>query len=115
MSKQLFDSTGRRIVPEKLNAKVGKPDKYVMLEQPGINSFVRLYRIHEYLGKTTCTANQFQTEAEKIKETAMADERISDMFKGVHLPILIPKTEITDIGSIMEKYLEAVSSLRTPF
>lgn len=114
----LFDLNGQRIPPEGLRAKICSPDDSFYLTQPGIDYAAVLDRLHKYLCQTGITAEQFQTEAERIKTENLTNEQISNLFKGVHLPVVIPQNirGVKDIGTILNRWMIAVcQSYETEF
>lgn len=92
---QLFDHKGRFIPApignmEDKDVVVCESNENYYLVQPEINYRDRLNCLHEFLVDTNFTAEQFQLQAEELKKKALADERIANIFNGIHLPIIIP-------------------------
>jgi len=105
----LFDRNGRRI-PRNLENAVRDANPDFRLEQPAITYGERLARIGEHLQITmTVSAAEFEDRCQKLLERLSKDEQSGNVVNGIHLPICIPQTIISDYGQTLDEvYLEAV-------
>jgi hypothetical protein len=109
----LFDKNGRRIPPKELQNNVCDPNKDFYLKQPQINYADRLVRFQEAFHPGPCiSAAEFEGKSEGLIEKIKNDSQISNLLKGVYLPIIlsqIPKK--FDYGKVLEQtFLSAVQS-----
>jgi len=112
--KKLFDKNGRRIVPRGLKAKVCDPDKNHHVEQPALH---HKERIKERMSKgfeatgliPNLSLDDFEARVDKLILTARYKTYsvYQNLFNGVYLPIIIPKTQLTDIGEMTEELVIA--------
>lgn len=120
--KKLFDKNGRRI-PEGLSAKVCDADGNFRLDQPNLKNehhyvdhFKHHYvdpitRLHECLNVDTgITAEGLKAETERLLALIQDNSQIANIARGVCLPVVLPQlTTSSDVGTILEQYLEGVS------
>ena len=103
--KKLFDKNGRRI-PENLKAAVCDPNSGYFLKQPAIDYARSFSKGFEGTGlAANMAASDFEETAKQLIEGLKADERTKKLLKGVYLPIIIPQTEIADLGEAVEEFV----------
>ncbi len=105
--KPLFDKNGRRI-PLNLNAAVCDPDKDYFVEQPSVSYKDRLCKGFTNTGLNAfMSLADFSDKAEKLLNELRSSEQLKNLLKGPYLPIIIPKTHLTDLGAMTEDLVTA--------
>ncbi len=107
--KKLFDKTGRRIKPKDLKASICDPNKNYYVKQPAVIDYSdRLYRGFEKTGLLSCmSAADFTDEAIALINEVNNDKQYKDLLNGPYLPIIIPKSKLTDLGAMTEELVGA--------
>lgn len=113
---ELFDKNGRRIPPRGLKAAVCDANRNFYLKQPKLETVEdyanRLVRFQEAFHPGPCmSAAEFQGRAKELLEQLEKDERLRNLLKGVHLPVIVPELEAKDFdyGQVLEEvFLAAV-------
>lgn len=109
--QSLFDKNGRRIPPKRLQNNVCDPDKNFYLKQPQIDYASRLVRFQEAFHPGPCiSAAELEGKSEELVEKIKNDSQISNLLKGVYLPIILPQIPKNfDYGELLETtFLAAV-------
>ena len=76
--------------------------------QPKLDYAACLGRIMSYCGQIEMTTTEFQAQAEALKARLGAMPGYANIFRGVHLPICMPKIVIDgDLGEYLEQRLLA--------
>lgn len=101
--QKLFDKNGRRIPPRDLKSSVCDPDANFRIVQPEIDYAMRLNRLGRFFsGVNFLSAEEFQARSKKLIEQLGQNQLLSNLLKGVHLPICLPKIKIADYGQSLE-------------
>ncbi|MBT4162878.1 MAG: hypothetical protein HOC70_10285 [Gammaproteobacteria bacterium] len=110
MSENLFNEYGR-LVPESLtNAVYEQSRRYFLCDAPSTDLDDIYSRTCNILGPADdLTADDFRGRIEKILSSLESDPATKGITAGVHIPLLIPRMDIDDLGSALEEhYLPAV-------
>lgn len=107
---KLVDKHGRVIPAEGLQSAVCDPYRSFYLKQPAIDYGQVMTRLSTYLQvRVDLSASEFEGRANKLIEQLSADPRLSNLLKGVHLPILLPQMPVDDYGKVLDEvFLTAV-------
>ncbi|MFH0819612.1 MAG: hypothetical protein V1892_01125 [bacterium] len=111
MIKKLFDRNGRRIPPDGMKSSVCDPNASFKLTQPKIDYATRLARLVNYFptGTIFLSTEEFQAQSEELIEQLKQDNLLSNLLKGVHLPVCFPQFVVDDYGKGMDSvFLPAV-------
>jgi hypothetical protein len=108
MLQTLFDEKGRCHKSSQLQSSVSEPDNEFYLIQPKIDNAERLNVLHDYLGQTEVSTQQFQSTTELIKEQTLSKPNLANLFKGVHLPIVLPGG-CDNLENILQDFLLAIN------
>lgn len=108
--KKLIDKHGRVIPAKSLQSAVCDPNRDFYLKQPKIDYGQVMTRLSNYLQvRVDCSAAEFERRANKLIEQLSADPRLSNLLKGVHLPIVLPQMPVDDYGKVLDEvFLTAV-------
>jgi hypothetical protein len=108
--RKFVDKHGRFIPFEGMQSSVSDADYDFNLQQPKLDYGLRLAMIMEILHcGPTISAAEFQGRSEKIIARVKANKQLSNLLKGVYLPIVLPQMEIKDYGQTLEEnFLPAV-------
>ena len=112
--KLLFDKRARRI-PRGLQNNVCDANKGFYLEQQQITKdfCAERLKLSKYWDRDRAIGideNSFWQGINKLKEIIQADRQISNILRGIWLPVVMPVLpEKFDLGTILEQYLEAVA------
>lgn len=105
---KLFDKTGRRIKPKDLEASICDPNKDFYVEQPKIDYTDRLCRGFEGTGLVPfMSLADFAGDADALINELKNDEQYKNLLKGPYFPIIIPKSQLTDLGAMTEELVGA--------
>ena len=110
VKNRFFDKNGRRITNglKGTGCAFCDPNKDIYHVQPPFEHTQRLLYFHHALGLTHMTVEHFMEETERLLGLIRDDYEISNIIKGVHLPVVFPKMEINDIGQVIEQWLVGV-------
>lgn len=102
----LFDKHGRRIPPcGGLVANVCDPNRSFHLIQPEIDYRARLAQLEATGLAALISAAEFEARARELLQMLAESEPLKNLLKGVHLPVVIPQTEVADIGRTTEEFV----------
>lgn len=105
--QKLFDKNGRRI-PFNLKASVCSPDKDYFVKQPYVSYPQRLYKGFTNTGLNAfMSLGDFSDKAEKLLNQLRRSEQLKNLLKGPYLPIIIPKTNLIDLGAMTAELVTA--------
>lgn len=106
--QKLFDKNGRRIKPKELKSAVCDPDKDYFVHQPSVSYKDRLCKGFTNTGLNAfMSLADFSDKAEKLLNQLRSSEQLKNLLKGPYLPIIIPKTHLTDLGAMTEDLVKA--------
>lgn len=99
-----FDVEGR-CIPAKLFDRVTEPDRTYRIDQPALESRIRLQRVTSFLkGSEILPADQFESSISSLLAGITSDPKIRNVLRGVHLPIGLPRIPAgLDYGEILEE------------
>lgn len=101
--RPLFDKNGRRIPPRGLVANVCDPNREFRLDQPTLDYGARLARF-EGMGLTPLILGaDFEARAKELLQSLAQNEQTKNLLKRVHLPVVIPRTQVADLGQTTEE------------
>jgi hypothetical protein len=111
--RKFFDKNGRMIPMAGMKSAVCDPNKDFHLIQPQMVEEVdfanRILRLHGTLGiDTDISGEQMFYATKTLLDTLRVDPRTTNLLNAVYLPVIIPKTEIGDIGTLIEQWLVGV-------
>lgn len=105
--QEFFDKDGRRI-PENLKSAVFDANRDFYLVQPQMTSeedyAIRLARL---TNTDNITVRQFRNESERLLDVIQSDPKILNIVNGVHLPVVIPRMSVNNLGTTLERYLDS--------
>jgi hypothetical protein len=108
----LVDRNGR-CIPTGVSGKVIDANRDFRLVQPEIDYAARLDRFKGLCPDTMVfpTAQEFQTRVEAILEEIRSNWQITNLLRGVWLPIVLPQLKVADYGTVLEEtFLTAVKA-----
>lgn len=101
--RKLVDKNGRMIPPAGMKSAVCDPNTSFKLVQPKIDYAERLNRLIRFFpGKTFLSAEEFQKRSEALLEQLRQDVILSNLLKGVFLPVCYPQFTFGDYGKDLE-------------
>lgn len=105
--RMLFDKHGRRIPPQGMKAPVVDANRDFHLDQPQVDFAERLFWLHWALGLTEwfLQPEKFERRTAGIIQRMRQDKLLINLFRGVFLPIVLPRMEIVDYGTALEETL----------
>ncbi len=101
----LFDRHGRRIPPSGLIGKACDANRAFYLNQPPPDYAGRLARLQSSGLQISVSVDDFKGRSEAILAKVGANEQIKNLLKGVYLSVVIPQTNLTDLGELTEKFV----------
>jgi len=105
--RPLFDKNGRRIPPRGLVANVCDPNREFALVQPEIDYSAWLERFDGTGLSTFISGADFEARAKELLQALGQNEQTKNLLKGVHLPVVIPHTQVADLGQTIEEFVAA--------
>lgn len=101
--RKLFDKNGRRIPPDGMKSSVCDPNASFKLIQPKIDYAARLAHLVNYFptGTIFLSTEEFQAQSEELIERLKQDNLLSNLLKGVYLPVCFPQFVVDDYGKDM--------------
>lgn len=118
-TKKLVDANGRVIPFSGMKGEVVDANRAFHLVQPTMQYGQVLDRLatHFGLGTVLPTVEEFAAKSAELLAKVAENKQVRNLLKGVHLPIVVPQTTITDYGTELEtRFLPAVeSSYRAEF
>ncbi len=109
---EYFDAFGR-CIPHEIKAEHHvKTRRYFAFEQPEIN-YAQIYaRLVKHLHiENAPSLDTFKSRAEAILEQLRADPAYKNILNGVHVPFMLPKHTIAEMGhSVEHTFVSAVKS-----
>lgn len=107
--RPLFDRHGRRIPPDGLKGSVRDTSLGFHFEQPHSN-YQGLARLMD-LGLLTepCSTGVFMAHEDLLLRQLQGNKQVAGILNGVHMPVLIPRTQISDYGQSAERFIEAAA------
>jgi hypothetical protein len=109
--RMLLDRHGRRIPAQGMNTEVVDANRDFRLTQPEVNFAERLARLTRFLGngEMPISAEEFERRTAETVEKVKSDKLLTNLFRGVYLPIVLPQIAIGDYGKVLEEtFLPAV-------
>lgn len=112
---KLIDKHGRVIPVKSLQSAVCDPNRDFYLKQPAIDYGQVMARLSTYLQvRVDCSTAEFERRANKLIEQLSAEPSLSNLLKGVYLPILLPQMPVDDYGKVLDEvFLTAVEKAYT--
>ena len=111
----MFDEHGR-CDPRGLKSDVCPPNRAYYLARPFVNYRDRLSRLKHAGLQTEITPDEFEYWVENLQARLKQSIVISNLAKGILLPLVIPKAKEEDLGLVMEDYVaRASNALRNEF
>lgn len=107
-----FDANGR-CIPSGIKAEHHlQTRRYFLLNQPEIDYKNIYYRLNKYLNiGNEISLEEFTSRAESILDKLSLDPACKNILNGVHIPFMLPKQSITELGSDIESiYIQAVKN-----
>jgi len=111
--RKLVDKNGRMIPMADMKSAVCDPNRDFRLIQPRMVEEVdfanRILRLHGILEiDTGITGEQMLYAVRDLLTILKAVPRTANLLNATYLPIVIPKTEVGDIGTLIEQWIEGV-------
>ena len=106
-TKVFFDRTGRRIPPQGLTGAVKDANRDFHLVQPTLQYDLALERLQNVfrISNAGVSLDQFENEIGDLCQRIEKNEQLSNLLKGVYLPLVILPAVITDHGTDIEQRL----------
>lgn len=106
--QELFDESGRRIKLQDVHSAVCDPDKVCCVTQPTFFDYKdRFSRGFKSTGLDPGMSwKDFSRIAGELIMRLKADNQLKELLNGPFLPIIIPKSKLTDIGAMTEKLVK---------
>lgn len=107
--KTFFDKHGRRIPPKGLVSAICDANRNFRLIQPEFVDWARRLVSLEQAGLSVAmSASDFASHVHGLMAKVAQGEQNKNLLNGIHLPILIPQTEVKDLGKTTEAFVGAV-------
>lgn len=105
MAEELFDNTGRLIPVPSERVYSFEDRKYFSLEQPQIDFKTVFARLTSnlQLDFTDLTSSNFESQALALKENLMKKSYGLNLFKGIHVPFILPSMDAADIHTQLQE------------
>jgi hypothetical protein len=106
--QELFDKSGRRIKLQNVHSAVCDPDKTFCVTQPTFFDYKdRFSRGFKHTGLDPGMSwEDFSRIADELIMQLKADNQLQELLNGPFLPIIIPKSKLTDIGAMTEELVK---------
>ena len=111
----LFDKNGIPLIPNGFSGNLIERNSQYYLKRPNLSNKEcfrsRIQRLHEGLRVDTgITAKKFRKETRHLVKLIERNSHIANILNCVWLPIICPRLVEGDIGTVVERYVNAASN-----